>query len=281
VTRPNPTIRRRRLAAELRRLRKAAGISLEDAARHLDLTHSTLSRVETGQTGIRPPYVESLGRLYGVGDADREALVQLARDARQRGWWHAYSGVLSDQYSAYIGFETEATSIRTYEPQTVPGLLQTEGYARALTTAQLPEASNDEIEMWVGVRMARQERLAADDAPRLWAILGEPALRYLVGGAQVMREQLARLVELSELPHVTIQVLPYSAGAHPGMGGPFVILSFPSDPDVVHLENLTSSLYLEGQEELDRYILIYEHLRATASRPDESRHLIRQATVGE
>ncbi|PZS37061.1 MAG: XRE family transcriptional regulator, partial [Pseudonocardiales bacterium] len=130
MSRPNPTVRRRRLAAELRRLRKAAGISLEDAARHLALAHSTLSRVETGQAGIRPPYVDALGRLYGVGDAEREALVQLARDARQRGWWHAYGDVLSDHYSAYIGFETDATSIKTYEPQLVPGLLQTEDYAR-------------------------------------------------------------------------------------------------------------------------------------------------------
>lgn len=272
--RPSPTVRRRRLASELRRLRKDAGISLEDAARHLDLTHSTLSRVETGQAGIRPPYVDALARLYGVNDTERDALVQLAREARQRGWWVAYSDVLSEQYSAFIGFETEADSIRTYEPQTIPGLLQTEEYARALIRAQLPDATPENIERRVRVRMERQARMTANDPPHLWAIIGEPAIRYLVGGPAVTRAQLDHLAEMAELPHLTLQVLPYSAGAHPGMGGPFVILGFPTDADVVYLENLTSGLYLEGEQEVKRYNLIFDHLRATAARTDESRRLI-------
>ena len=272
----SPTVRRRRLASELRRLRRAAGISLEAAAKHLDLAHSSLSRIETGQAAIRPPYVDSLARLYGVPDEQREALIRLARDAKQRGWWQSYADVLSDQYSTYIAFEAEASAIRTYEPHTMPGLLQTEDYARALTAAQLPEATAEEVERRVKVRMERQTRLT-ENGLRFWAILGEPALRYLVGGPEVMRAQLAHLVETAKLPHVTIQVLPYAAGAHPGMGGPFVILSYPESSDVVYLENLTRSLYLEEDEELEQYNHIYEHLRAAAVRPGDSTGLIAAA----
>lgn len=262
------------MAAELRRLRKAAGITLEEAAHHLDVTHSTLSRVETGHAGIRPPYVESLLRLYGVDEAERDALIKLAREARQRGWWQAYSDVLSADYSSYVGFETEATSIHTYEPQTIPGLLQTEPYARALTRAQEPDFSPDEVEPRVKLRMERQARLDGEDSVRFWAILGEAALRYEVGGPEVMREQLERLLDAAEPPNVTIQVLPFAIGAHPGMFGPFVVLSFADFPDTVYMEHLTRSLYLEEEEEIERYRLVFEHLRAVAVSPEESRKMI-------
>ncbi|MFI5952607.1 helix-turn-helix domain-containing protein [Cryptosporangium sp. NPDC051539] len=275
--RPSPTVRRRRLAEQLRRLRKAAGISLEDAAEHLDISHSALSRIETGQATARTAYVDTLARLYGVDDRQREALVRLAREARQRGWWHPYNDVLNDQYAAYISFETEAVSIRTYEPQTVPGLLQTEAYARALVTAQLPEASADQVDKRVQLRMERQARVRSDDPLRLWVILGEPVLRYQVGGLDAMRQQLEHLLEVGERPHTTIQVLPYSAGAHPGMGGPFVILGFEDSADVVYLENLTSSVYLEADSEVAQYTLTYEHLRAAANNREQSGQLIQRA----
>jgi transcriptional regulator with XRE-family HTH domain len=264
-----PTVRRRRLAAELRQLRKDAGVSLDDAAKHLGVSPSTLSRVETGQTGIRPPYVDALARLYGVKDSERDAMVLLAREARQRGWWHVYG--LPEQYAAYIGFETEASSIRTYEPQTVPGLLQTEDYTRALTTAQFPETTPAELDQLVQVRRERQERLTS---LRLWVIIGEPCLHYRVGD---LDDQLRHLLGLMELPNITIQVLPYSAGAHPGMGGPFVLMGFPTDPDIVYLENLTTSLYLEGEADVGRYTLIFDHLRATALSQEETRRMIRRA----
>lgn len=275
--RHSPTVRRRWLATELRRLRKSARVTLEDAAKHLDLTHSTLSRVETGQATIRPPYVESLLRLYGVPESERELLVQLAREARQRGWWESYDTVLLEQYSAYIGFETEASSIRNYEPQTVPGLLQTEQYARALTRAQLPDVTAREVDDRVAVRLERQTHLKGADSARLWTVIAEPALHYMVGGSEVMREQLLRLLDVSSQPNVNIQVLPFSAGAHAGMAGPFVILGYENYPDVVYLENMTSSLYLEKEPQVEIYTRAYEHLRAVALSPEETRKMIAKA----
>ncbi len=274
TARRGPNLRRRRLAAELRRLRVEAGITLEDAARHLDLAHSSLSRVETGHATARLPYVDSLLRLYRVPEGDREPLLQLAREARQRGWWTAYGDSLSNDYSAYIDFETEALSIRNYEPQTVPGLLQTESYARALIRGQSPDLSADETERQVTVRAARQERITGDEPARLWAIIGEPVLHYQVGGRGVLGEQLQHLLDMSEPPHIQIQVLPFTAGAHPGMASAFVILGFEGFPDVVHLENLTRGLYLEEGDEVRLYAETYEHLRAVALSPGDSRALL-------
>lgn len=270
-------MRRRRLATELRRLRRAAGISLEDAAHHIDLRHSSLSRVETGQAAIKPLYVEALSRLYQVPDAEREALVQLARDAKVKGWWHAYSDVLSDQYSAYIGLESEARSVRNYQNMFVPGLLQTEDYARAIITAMDPDAAEDDIERRVAVRLTRQRRLTEKPRLEFWTIVDEAALRRPTGGDKVMLGQRLRLIEMARLPNVTLQVLPVEIGAHAGMGGPFSILEFPDprDTDVGYVDCAAGELYLEEPEDVRRCDTLYNHLRASALSTEASAERIR------
>lgn len=278
TARKSPTVRKRRLVRALRQLRKDSGITLEKAAEHLDINHTSLSRIETGVAAVKLPYVESLLRLYGVPEARQEELLQLTREAKQRGWWQAYKDILSSEYADFIGFETEANETRTYELDTVPGLLETEDYARALISAQLPGATAEDIEKRVKLRASRQDRLKEDPKLSVWAILGEAALRYQVGGMKVLRAQLEYLLQLQREPNITIQVLPFSAGAHPGMAGPFVILGFDDDPDIVYLEGLTSALYLEDLGELERYKMVFERLLAEALSPAASDRLIREAS---
>ncbi len=210
--------------------------------------------------------------MYGVSGTERETLIKLAREARRRGWWHSYADVLAEGFDTYVDLEIQASSIRTYEIQLVPGLLQTESYARAVLSAAWVTAEQGEIDRRAAVRMRRQEMIASkQDGPQLWAVLDEAVLRRQVGGADVMREQLGRLLEAGEQPNATRQVLPHRAGAHAAMLGAFVILSF-AEPDrpVVYLETDTSSLYLEEETEIDRYVLIFDHLRAAALGPKES-----------
>lgn len=272
-----PTVRRRMLGAELRRLREAADFTLDDAGRALERSLSTVSRIENGRNAVRGVDVRLMLDAYGVTDErKRESLIALARDGRKKGWWQTYSELLSAASSDLISLEDDAAEIRTFEMGLVPGLLQTEDYARAVLSGRL-SATEDEVERLVGVRMARQAVLTRRERPlRLWAILGEAALRQRVGGPEVMRAQLHRLAEASALPNVTLQVLPFTAGAHPGIDGPFVILEFPepADIDVVLLENMTSSLYLEQEPEVARYARAFEHLRADALSRADSRALI-------
>lgn len=263
----SPTLRRRRLAALMRRLREDSGLTRDEVARRLEWSPSKMTRIESAQF-VRLPArdVRDLLDVYGVGDqADREAMIQLAREARQRGWWHQYGDVLPDWARVYVGLEAEASSIRTYHAQLVPGLLQTEEYMRDVARAGLVK-DPEEIERRVAARAERQEKLLHKGGPKVWAIVDESALCRTVGGRQVMRMQLERLAELAELDNVEIQILPYAAGAHPAMDGSFVILGFPepSDPDVVYLEQWTSSLYLEKPEEVQRYDEMYDHLRASS-----------------
>ncbi|CAM3434220.1 Scr1 family TA system antitoxin-like transcriptional regulator [Stackebrandtia soli] len=278
TARKSPTVRKRRLIRALRQFRMDANITLEVAAAHLAINYASLSRIETGVAAVRVPYVESLLRFYNVPEEQHAELVQLARDAKQRGWWQPYKDILSSEYADFIGFETEASETRTYELDTVPGILETEDYARALISAQLPGAAPEDIEKRVKLRASRQDRLREDPKLRVWAILGEAALRYQVGGKKVLREQLDYLLELQRQPNITIQVLPFSAGAHPGMAGPFVILAFDKDPDIVYLEGLTSALYLEDSGELERYRMVFERLLAEALSPAASDQLIREAS---
>lgn len=202
--------------------------------------------------------------------------MSLARQAREKGGWRRYDSVLSNPYSVYIGLETDVASIRTYQAQLLPGLLQTEDYARAVVKATRPTYRPSEVEKIVAVRMARQKVLDKDDPVTLWAVLDEAVVRRLVGGSAVMREQLGQLIEASERPNVTIQVMPYAAGAHAAMEGPFVILGFaaPASPAIVYLEGLTSGLYLESDTEIDDYMLAFDHLRANALGPDQSMALV-------
>ncbi|HEU4396354.1 MAG TPA: helix-turn-helix transcriptional regulator [Actinomycetota bacterium] len=269
--RPSPTIRRRRLALELRHLREASGLTIERVAEALECSDSKVSRIETAHVTATPRDVRDMLELYGVAGAQRDMLVQMAREARQKGWWHKYRDYQADQAS-HVGLEVATDSIRMYAPLLIPGLLQIAAYARGVIRALVPEAPPEEIEHRLELRMARQPLLTEDNPPSLWAILDEAALRRLVGGAGVMREQLLHLVEQVQLPNVTLQVIPYTAGQHAGMDGAFDILSFeePGDPDVVHLENATGQLYLERPDEVRRYSLIFDHLRAVALAPDDS-----------
>jgi transcriptional regulator with XRE-family HTH domain len=262
----SPTVRRRRLALELRRLREAARLTCEEVAEHLECSTSKVSRIETGRVSVSPRDVRDMLDLYGVSAQQGASLVQLARDSRQKGWWHAYSDTIQPQFATYIGLESAASEIRIYEVTLIPGLLQTEEYARTVIAAGTVGGDHEGTERNVALLMARQPLLTGDDPPRLWAVLDEAALRRTVGGSGLMRLQLDHLLDLARLPNVAIQVIPFGAGAHPAMGRPFVILAFPerADPDVVYLEDLTSALYVEDVDEVDRYNMFFNHLRATA-----------------
>lgn len=271
--RGSPTIRRRRLGAELRRRREAAGITIEAVADRLECSASKISRIETGYTIATPRDVHDLLGIYGVVGVECDELVQIAREARQKGWWHPYSTVLT---GAYVGLEAAAASVRAYEQQVVPGLLQTEDYAQAMIRAARPDITSEEVERRVRVRLGRQSLLTQDDPIDLWVVLDEAVMSRPVGGDAVMRAQLERLVAAADLPNVTLQLLPFATGAHAGMDGTFAILDFPEprDPDVVYAENATGGLFLEKADELRKYIFIFDHIRAAALRPEESVALI-------
>jgi hypothetical protein len=271
--RRSPTIRRRRLGAELRRHREAARVTIEMVAEQLECSTSKVSRIETGHTSATPRDVRDMLRIYGVVGSESDELVQIAREARQKGWWHPYSTVLT---GAYVGLEAAASSVRAYEQQVVPGLLQTEDYAKAMIRAARPDITADQVEQRVRVRLGRQSLLSQEDPIDFWVVLDEAVVSRPVGGDAVMRAQLERLVEAADLPNVTLQILPFEVGGHAGMDGTFAILEFPEpgDPDVVYAENATGGLFLEKTEELQKYVFIFDHIRAAAIRPEESLALI-------
>ncbi|HTW00729.1 MAG TPA: helix-turn-helix transcriptional regulator [Streptosporangiaceae bacterium] len=272
----SPTVRRRRLALELRRLREAAKLTCEEVADHLECSASKISRVETGRVSVSPRDVRDMLELYGVSVTQREGLVQLARDSRQKGWWHAFSDTMQPQFATYVGLESAASEIRIYEVSLIPELLQTEDYARAVIRSGMMSSPSDDIDRQVALRMARQPAITRDDPPKVWAVLDEAALRRQVGGPGLMRLQLEHLLARAALPNVALQVIPFGGGAHPAMGRPFIILVFPErvDTDVVYLEDLTSALYVEDVAEVDRYNVFFNHLRATALSFDDSSALI-------
>ncbi|MYR40902.1 helix-turn-helix domain-containing protein [Streptomyces sp. SID5910] len=271
----NPTVRRRRLGQELRRLREVKGMTAEEVAERLLVSQSKISRLENGRRSISQRDVRDLCGVYEVEDQRIvDSLMQMAKDSRQQGWWHAFGDI---PYSVYIGLETDAESLRTYEPQIITGLLQTRSYAEALIQGALPETSVADIEKRVQVRIRRQERISAETNPlRLWVVLDEASLRRVVGGKQVMREQLEHVVEMSQSPHITVQVLPFDVGAHPGINGQYSILEFAdaADSSVVYIEGVTSDLYLEKAQDVQKYTVMYEHLRAQALNVEQSRQRI-------
>jgi len=269
-------VRRRRLGSELRRLREAAGLTCEQAGDHLDCSASKISRMETARVPARAIDVQALCHLYGAGDEQMTVLVALARESKTEGWWQRFDGVLPDWFGTYVGLEAEAATIRTYEIELIPGLLQTAAYARVLFESAEVSAP-DEVEQAVSIRRSRQEVLRGDNPPQYWAVFSEAALHRLIGGPAIMRDQLLHVAEISELRHVTVQVIRADAGAHPGMCTPFVILSFPerSDPQVTFVEYLTGALYLEKREEVDQHNLVFNHLVAAAISPQQSVDLIR------
>jgi transcriptional regulator with XRE-family HTH domain len=268
-----PTVRLRRLAAELTRRRRESGYSREEVARRLGVATSTVYRIESGHSRPQGRTMRDLLDLYDIGGSEREALLTLARDAGRRGWWHAYGDVLP---GPYVGLEAEAASVRNYEPLLVPGLLETEAYARAVVGAALVK-DPAEIERRIAARMERQRRLTGPDALELWVVLDEAALWRPVGGPPVMAEQLRRLQDVAVLPNVTVQVLPFDTGAYLGMGNPLAILAFPDpeDSEVVFLENMGGELYLESAEQVHAYVQVFDHLRAAALGPECSLEKIR------
>ncbi|WP_405582624.1 helix-turn-helix domain-containing protein [Streptomyces sp. NBC_01190] len=278
VANVNPTVRRRRLGSELRKLREQKGMTAEEVAARLLVSQSKISRLENGRRSISQRDVRDLCGVYGVEDLRIvDSLMQMAKESRQQGWWHAFGDI---PYSVYIGLETEAASLRVFEPQVVPGLLQTRGYAGAVIAGNLPEAPAEQVDKRVNVRLRRQERILEDESPlRLWAVIDEAALCRKVGDNAVMREQLLHLVDLSQLPHVTVQVLPFEAGAHPGLSGQFAVLEFTdtTDATVVYLEGVNSDLYLEKDTDVQAYSVMYEHLRAQALSAEHTRHFITEA----
>lgn len=280
-TRTSPTVKRRRLAAELRKARDAAGLTIEEVAERLEWSMAKVSRIENARVSVLPRDVKFLLSTYGLSERDEvwDALLTLARESRQKGWWQQYSDAIPDWFSVYVGMEAEATTRSSYHAEFVPGLLQTKDYATAVHRASLPTATDEEIEQLVNVRMARQELLTSSDGLQLWLVLNEAVLRRLVGGRAIMQEQLVRLLEATNLPSVTLQVLPFNSGAHAAMDGNFTILGFPdsSDPNVVYVEYATGALYLEKRPEVERYRLIFDHLRAAALSVDASRALIRRS----
>ncbi|MGQ0772969.1 MAG: helix-turn-helix domain-containing protein [Pseudonocardiales bacterium] len=267
-----PTVRLRRLAAELRRLRGTADLSREVVSAQTGINYATLYRIETARARPQLRTLATLLTLYGVEAEQRDYLTILCRDAAEQGWLRPYHSDLPEQYTAYISFEAEAAGVRNYESMFIPGLLQTEDYARAVIRGVLPMASPQKIDDRVQARIERQQVLTKDSPLKLWAIVDEAALRRLVGGAEVMRAQLRHLLDSTSSPHITFQVIPYGAGAHAGMPGAFVVMDFtdPMDTDLIHIDSMAGDLFLESDADIKRYNFIFDNLRAIALSPDSS-----------
>jgi len=275
-----PTVRRRRLGAELRRLRDSAGYKLEEVAGMLGVAPSTLSRIETGKAPTKSAYLSQLLELYRVTDAgQRQILVDMAREGHRKGWWAAYDDVLPSGLGVYVGLEAEASGLRSYEIGVVHGLLQTTDYARAVLRASAPRHTAEQIERLVDLRMERQRRLDDDPPLDLWVIHDEAVIRRTVGGPVVMRHQLAHLLVAAGLPGVTLQVLPFDTGAHAGHDGPFSIVEFHdrSDSEVVYVESTAGPIYLEKDREVRASAEVFDRLRAAALPPEASLDLISKA----
>jgi transcriptional regulator with XRE-family HTH domain len=276
-TRISPTVRKRRLATELRRLRDDAGIKASDVAQELGCSPGKISQMETGRVSITVPDTKAMLELYGVNGHQRETLVELARAARQRGWWAPFSEVMHPWLERYVGMETETSGQLIYQAHYVPGLLQTEAYHRTLRARDLRSWSELELERLIALHLARQGILLGANPPRFWFVLDEAALRRLVGSPEIMSGQLRRLLEAGQQDNISIRVLPFSAGAHGAMSGSFTLLEFPEpiDPDVVHIEYVSGAFSLEGDEEVAIYRHVFDDLMASALSQTRSAELIR------
>jgi transcriptional regulator with XRE-family HTH domain len=276
-SRSAPTVLRIMLGNRLRRLREAKGITRQTAGYTIRASDAKMSRLELGRVGYKQRDVADLLTLYGVTDAqEREAYLGLAQQSNSPGWWHKYSDVLPSWFEMYVGLEPAASVIRTYQVQFVPGLFQTDEYARAVTLLGHPGVPSSEIDLRVDLRVARQELLKGPNAPKVWAVVDEAALRRPVGGGEVMRGQLRRLIDFTELPNVTLQVVSFQAGGHAAAGGPFSILRFsdPDVPDVAYLEQLTSAVYLDKTVDVDNYLMVMDRLCAEAASPSKTADLL-------
>ena len=271
------TVGSRRLVIELRQFREHAGLTGEQVAEQMGWSVAKVYRIEGDRVRVLPRDVQRLLKLYGISGEQTEAVLELARLARAKDWWHQYFGAIPEWFQFYVGLEAAASAMQEYCAELVTGLLQTEAYARAVMAAAA-RSDTEEMDRQVAVRLERQKRLTGPDAPSLWVILGEGVLHRQVGGPAVMRDQLAHIAQMAGRGNVTVQVLPFTAGAHPAMLGSFTLMQFPdpADKDVVYLEAETSALYLEKPEDVRRYNLMIDYLRAQALGPAESRALIAQ-----
>jgi hypothetical protein len=273
----DPTVLRMLLGSHLRRLRESRGVSREDAGWEIRSSESKISRMELGRVGFKERDVADLLSLYGLADGEeRSRLLTLARDANTPGWWQRYGGVFPNWFQSYLGLEAAAELIRTYEVQFVPGLLQTRDYARAVVLLGHEKAAYEEIERRVDLRMARQRVLSRPDTPQVWVVVDEAALRRPIGGNKVLRGQIEYLVEVTEVPNVRLQVIPFHVGGHAAAGGAFSILRFPDQdlPDVVYIEQLTSAMYLDKREDVEHYVKAMERLCVEAEPPDHTAEVL-------
>ncbi|MFI6922925.1 helix-turn-helix domain-containing protein [Nonomuraea spiralis] len=277
----SPTVLRILLGTQLRRLRTDKGISREDAGYSIRASHAKISRLELGQVSFKQRDVADLLTLYGViAPEEREPLLALARQANAPGWWHKYGDLLPGWFEVYIGLEGAASAIRTFENQFVPGLLQTPAYAKAVIRLGNEKALDPELDRRVALRVTRQRRL--ESGLKLWAVIDEAVLRRVLGGAEVMREQVRHLLDATERPNVTVQVVPFESGGHAAAGGAFSILRFPERdlPDVVYMEQLTSALYLDKPVDSDHYMEVMDRLSIQALEPKQTRHFLEQLLSG-
>ncbi|MFJ9003350.1 helix-turn-helix transcriptional regulator [Streptomyces canus] len=273
-----PTVGQVVLGRRLLDLRERAGLKREEAARILRVAPATVRRMEMAEVGFKIPYLQLLLKAYGVSDQESEDFVQLAEDANRPGWWQRFHDVLPGWFSMHVSLEGAAALIREYEPHFVPGLLQTEDYARGvLRLGAIGQTSPEDIERHVALRMERQGLLTRQDAPRLWVIMDETVLRRPVGGPEVMRAQIDKLLEATKLPNVTLQVAPFANGPHPGTYGPFVLFRFavPELPDMVYSEYLTGAIYLDARVEVATHLEVMDRMAAQAATAHRTKEILR------
>lgn len=276
TSRRSPTVLRRRLGIELRQRREIAGLTIEQVAEALECSRSKISRMETGQVSASPRDVRDMLEIYNVRGERQVALVEVAREAKKKAWWHEYD----ERIVSYIGMEAAAASIRQYEALIVPGLLQTPEYAKAVIRSVNTDLSPEEYQARLKLRMTRQSLLKDAHPPRYHVVLDEAVLRRPIGGQEVMREQLNLLIDSAEYPNITLQILPFAIGEHSGLTGSFTTLNFddPADPPIVYLEHFTGDFHLENREEVQRYVSLFDRVSRAAFEPDDSvAYLIRLA----
>ncbi|MGJ7905624.1 helix-turn-helix domain-containing protein [Actinopolyspora sp. H202] len=273
----SPTVRGRVLARRLRELRADAGHTQSSAAEGLEWRQSKVSRIEARQQFVSVTDAHALSSLYGVAPGERDLLVQLAKDSKKRGWWQSYGDLIPEWFDTFVGMEAESNSVFTYESEFVPGLLQTEEYARATTRATVLDATKEDVERSVQLRMQRQVRLDDPNDLRLWAVMSEATMLRPVGGEDVLRDQLERLTAVLQRPNITVQVMPFQAGGHPAIG-PFVQLNYPEEwhPSVIYLETQAGAQWVEEVQQVRKFGTVIEHLRAYALDPDDSETAIRK-----
>ncbi|MFD3928505.1 helix-turn-helix transcriptional regulator [Streptomyces sp. NPDC058614] len=273
-----PTVGQVVLGRRLLDLRERAGLKREEAARVLRVAPATVRRMEMAEVSLKIPYLQLLLKSYGVSDEEAEGFVLLAEEANKPGWWQRFHDILPGWFSMYVSLEGAAALIRQYEPHFVPGILQTEEYARGVLKAgAIGQTRPEDIERHVALRMQRQDLLTRADAPRIWAVMDETALRRPIGGPDVMRAQIDKLLQATKLPNLTLQVIPFSSGPHPGTYGPFVLFRFavPELPDMVYSEYLTGAVYLDARSEVATHLEVMDRMAAQAATAHRTKEILR------